>query len=715
MFVTANNQVFLSGTQMMISFNEKDLASNIKPCQVNFISMEVNNKPVLPNDDSGILSKSLLYQPTIELKHNHSILTINLSSSNYVSVLKNNIYYKLEGFDDTWTDVNYSNRITYTNLNPGTYHLIVKSVEEFSQNDGVLKELNIIVTPPFYRTWIAYLLYFLLLAVSIYLIASFYSSKLKWRTSLELEKKEKIQIENINQSKLRFFTNISHEFRTPLTLITSQLEMLIERTDVKPQIYNRLVSIHRNAVRMKRLVTELMDFRKQEQGFKELKFSKQNIYLFLDEIYLSFKEYARFKEINFEFFNKDSFLEVWFDAEQMEKAVSNILSNAFKYTPAKGTISLSVEIEGYNVYIRISDTGIGIPQDKINMIFDRFYQIEDADHTTGTGLGLAIAKEIIIAHHGEISVDSEVGKGTVFLIRLLLGDSHIAGEQKIQTPNVDLSCIQELSMNRSVYLPEEVENVSDVKSKILIIEDNRELLELLSQLFSTIYEVHTACDGEEGFEKSKKIQPDIILSDIVMPKMSGIEMCRKIKGNFETCHIPVILLTARNSEEYLIEGLKMSADDYITKPFNVKHLFTRCNNLVNNRKLLQQKYAKHAEANPDLVVTNSFDQQFLTKCIQIIENNIDDMNFDVNRFAQETGLGRTKLFLKIKGITGLTPNDFILNVRLKKSQTLLEEDDEKTVSEIAYEVGFNSPSYFIKRFREFYGVTPSQFKKKGGV
>ncbi len=715
MFVTSNNQIFLSGTKMMISFNEKELNSNVKPCQVNFISMELNNKLIVPNDDSGILSESLLYQSTIQLNHKHSVMSINLSLPDYVSLLKNKIYYKLEGFDNTWTDINYRNRIIYTNLSPGKYKLVIKSVDENSSNDRILKELNIIVTPPFYRTWTAYGLYLFILVISIYLIASFYSSKLKLRNSLDLEKKEKIQIEKINQSKLRFFTNISHEFRTPLTLIISQLEMLIERNDIKPQVYNRLVNVHRNAIRMKRLITELLDFRKQEQGFKELKFSKQNIYLFLEEVYLSFKEYARFREINLEFLNKDSFLEVWFDVEQMEKSVNNILSNAFKYTPQKGTIAISVEIDNHNVYIRISDTGIGIPADKLNQIFDRFYQVDD-NYTTGTGLGLAITKEIITAHHGEIRVNSEVEKGTTFLIRLPLGDQHILDSQKVPARNVDMSCIEELSMNQDINFSEDIENNENeedkTKSKILIVEDNRELVELLNRLFSSVYEVHTAFDGEEGLEKAKEIQPNIILSDIMMPKMSGIEMCRKIKDNFDTCHIPVILLTAQNSEEYLIEGLKMSADDYITKPFNVKHLFTRCNNLLNNRKLLQKKYAKLSDSNPDTLATNSYDQQFLTQCIQIIENNISDIDFDVNQFAQEIGLGRTKLFLKIKGITGLTPNDFILNVRLKKSQVLLEEPGERTISEIAYDVGFNSPSYFIKRFRELYGVTPSQFKKK---
>ncbi|MEA4936393.1 MAG: two-component regulator propeller domain-containing protein [Paludibacter sp.] len=721
-FVTNDDEIFLAGPKMMISFYEKELNSYVKPYQLNFTSLEVNNKQVLPNDDSGILQESLLYQSGIRIKHNYSVLTIHISLSNYVSVLKNKIYYKLEGFDDSWIDMNFRNSITYTNLNPGKYKLRIKSVDASNEGKSIFKELDIIVMPPFYRTVWAYILYVVILIIVIYLIASFYSSKLKLSASLELEKREKAQIERLNQSKLRFFTNISHEFRTPLTLIISQLEMLIERTDIKPQVYNKLVHVHRNGIRMKRLVTELLDFRKQEQGYKELKFSKQDIYRFLEEIYLSFKEYSRFKDISLIFLRTDdAFLEVWFDVEQMEKAVNNLLSNAFKYTHPNGSVTISVEVDAYNVYIRITDTGIGIPADKLERIFDRFYQIDEMEGATGTGLGLAITREIIYAHQGDIRADSKIGKGTSFVIRLPLNDSHILNTQKAPARNVDMSCIEELNTHGNIQLQEDDEQLVFVESNgngngnkpsILIVEDNLELLELLERLFSSVYQVFTAVDGIDGMEKALEKQPDIILSDIMMPRMSGIEMCRKIKENFDTSHIPVILLTAQNSEEYLIQGLKMSADDYITKPFSVKHLFTRCNNLVNNRRLLQSKYAGRTDTGVDILTTNNFDQQFLTRCVELIENNIGDADFDVNRFAREIGLGRTKLFLKIKGITGQTPNGFILNVRLKKSRQLLEEGSEKTVSEIAYEVGFNSPSYFIKRFKELYGMTPIQFQKK---
>lgn len=717
LFVAGDNEIFLSGPKMMISFFEKELSSYVKPYQLNFTSLEVNNKLILPNDGSGILSESILYRPPITLNHNHSILTVNFSLSNYVSVLRNRVYYKLEGFDKEWMNAGYRKGITYTNLNPGKYKLKIKSSEEYSGKESIGKEIDIVVKPPFYKSAWAYCLYALILMVASYVVVSFYYSKLKLRASLEYEKKEKKQIEELNQSKLRFFTNISHEFRTPLTLIVSQLEMLMERNDIQPLVYGKLVNIHRNTLRMKRLITELLDFRKQEQGFEKFKYSKQDIYSFLEEIYLSFKEYARGKQINLEFLNKDRNLEAWFDVVQLEKVVYNLLSNAFKYTSAGGTVSLSVQEYENSVAILISDTGVGIAGQNLDKIFDRFYQVDSPDNQKGTGIGLALAKGIIEAHKGKISVRSLEGEGTTFVVELPLGDSHIADSQKVAPPDIDSSCISGLTLY-SVNMPPDVtedENVAyepeGERSKILIVEDNEELRNLLVRLFSRVYAVYEAEDGAEGLERTKEIQPDIVLSDIMMPRMSGIEMCRKIKSNFDTSHIPVILLTAQTAEEYTMQGLKMGADDYVTKPFNVKHLFMRCNNLVNSRKLLQKKYAKQMDNNVDILATNSADHQFMEQCVACVEQNLDNPDFDVNMFAQAMNTGRTKLFLKIKGITGQTPNDFILNIRLKKAQMLLKQMDTKTISEIAYEVGFNSPSYFIKRFRELFGVTPAQYQK----
>ena len=356
--------------------------------------------------------------------------------------------------------------------------------------------------------------------------------------------------------------------------------MLMERNDIQPLVYGKLVGIHRNTLRMKRLITELLDFRKQEQGFEKFKYSKQDIYSFLDEIYLSFKEYARGKQIIFEYFNKDRSLDVWFDVVQLEKVIYNLLSNAFKYTPLGGTVSLSVQEYENSVMILISDTGIGIAEENLNKIFDRFYQVDSLDNQKGTGIGLALAKSIIEAHKGKIGARSREGKGTTFVVELPLGDSHISVSQKVETPDIDSYCISLLKMDdekitEEIPEDENFDRMEEPSSKILIVEDNEELRELLVRLFSKVYSVYEAQDGEEGFEKTKEVQPDIVLSDIMMPKMSGIEMCRMIKSNFETSHIPVILLTAQTAEEFTIQGLKMGADDYITKPFSMEELTFR--------------------------------------------------------------------------------------------------------------------------------------------
>ncbi len=424
-------------------------------------------------------------------------------------------------------------------------------------------------------------------------------------------------------------------------MIVSQLEMLMERNDIQPLVYNKLVNIHRNTLRMKRLITELLDFRKQEQGFEKFKYSKQDIYAFLDEIYLSFKEYARGKQINLEFLNKDRNLEVWFDVVQLEKVIYNLLSNAFKYTSLGGTVSLSVQEYENSVVILISDTGIGIAEKSLDKIFDRFYQVDSTDNQKGTGIGLALAKSIIEAHKGKKSVCGAWREREPLLwLNCLWEIVTLLIHKKVATPDIDSSCISELTMYGDKALTDVMDDENpaneseDTKSKILIVEDNEELRGLLVRLFSKVYSVCEAQDGEEGLEKTKEIQPDIVLSDILMPKMSGIEMCRKIKSNFETSHIPVILLTAQTAEEYTMQGLKMGADDYVTKPFNVKHLFMRCNNLVNSRKLLQKKYAKQMDNNVDILATNSADHQFMEQCVACIEQNLDNPDFDVNMFAQ---------------------------------------------------------------------------------
>jgi signal transduction histidine kinase/DNA-binding response OmpR family regulator len=606
--------------------------------------------------------------------------------------------------------------ITYTNLNPGKYILKIRA----KQKGDVFAEttLNIRIQSPFYATWYAYLFYVLLIAFIVYFIVKFYTSSIKLKVSLDYEKKEKEQIEWLNQSKLRFFTNISHEFRTPLTLIISHIESLLQSTSLQNSLYKRMLSVHKNAHRMGKLINELLDFGKQEQGFLQIKASHQDLVGFINEIVLTFKEYADHRHISLLFTHEEPGIDVWLDTNQMEKVFFNLLSNAFKFTPDGGEISVSIAMENRWVSIIVSDNGSGIEEKDLDKIFDRFYQAENGystnKHTVGTGIGLALAKGIVELHHGQIHIENKKEGGSKFIVSLMLGDEHFSEEQK--------SPINQFSTNSGIVnsvLDEEFvkqiiksqQSITDQKYSILLVEDNPEILDLLVQIFNPIYQVITAVNGKDALEKARNNNFDIIVSDVMMPEMSGIEMCSKIKSNLETCHIPVVLLTARTALEYTIEGLRTGADEYLTKPFDTRLLIARCNNLVNNRKQLQAKFSKQVDSNVNIITTNSIDQKFMTRAVELVENNLIDSNFDVNEFASEMMMGRTTFFQKLKGITGLTPNEFITNIRLKKSLKLLIEKPELSITDVGYELGFSSPSYFTKCFREVFGVTPAKYRK----
>lgn len=716
--ITEKNEVFVGGINGMVSFLEKDLNIPRVDYAVNITGIRVNNEKVSPGDKS-IIKASLPYLNEIVLKPKHSVISISFATTNYINILKTDIEYQLVGFDKEWIDANYQQNITYTNLNPGTYTLRLRGKNK--TDDGIFpeKKITITVLPPFYKTTIAYILYIIIILTITIIIFRFYTSKIQLSTSLEYEKREKKHIEELNQSKLRFFTNISHEFRTPLTLIINQIEVILQMGHVPQSIYGRLLNVMKNANRMKKLITELIDFRKYEQGYLKLKASENELIPFLDEIFMSFKELAQSKDINYTFEYKHPDLKVWFDVNQMEKVFYNLLSNAFKYTSSKGKITLRVEEVDYYVVVYVIDDGEGIEKDSLNQIFERFYQVEDSSQEMktrqGSGIGLALAKGIVNLHQGEIGVISEHHFGSKFWVKLPLGDSHLSTDQKGVTPNRDLGTIAELSAPDKQFIEEILNSQKEVESHnstILIIEDNDELLALLAQLFEPIYKVITAVDGVDGFEKAVKHQPDIILSDVMMPKMSGVDMCSKLKSNFETSHIPVVLLTAQSAADYIVQGLLTGADDYIIKPFNQKVLITRCNNLVNTRKQLQKRYVHQLDLDPQIIATNSIDQQLIEKANAIVENNIDNTTFDINIFASELCLSRTNLFNKIKGITGQTPNDFILNIRLKKSVYYLLNMPDMCIGDIAVNVGFNSTSYYIKKFNDLYGSTPAMYRKQ---
>ncbi len=719
MCTLASGEIFVAGMNGMVSFYEENLSTPQRAFNLHLVNLWINNKLVLPGDETKVLNMSLPFTETISLNHRQSMLTIEFAANNYISFNQPLYRYKLVGLSENWSELPTGiNKLNFMNLNPGKYRLLVQAISPVNQTELANTFLNLHVFPPFYRSWYAYLFYVVLIVLLVWRYIVFTRSKLLLKTSLEYEKKQIEHIEEVNQSKLRFFTNISHEFRTPLTLIAGQVDMLLQMSNVQPTVFNRILNIKRNTLNMQNLINELLEFRKSEQGHLNIKVVNRDVVEFLYEIYLSFTEYASYRDIKFEFESAEEHIKIWFDPNQMQKVFYNLISNAFKYTPKAGRIVIKVSESTDRAIVEFHDSGIGIESDVIEKIFDRFYQAENGlqinNMAPGTGIGLALSKNIVQAHNAEIHVESTKEVGTKFIVSMKKGSSHFKEEQKAENMSNEDACLVCLDELDSEFMSEMVETQVQNNEPIysmLIVEDHDELRQMLKQVFEPIYKIYVASDGEEGLAMTMEHQPDIVLSDLMMPRMSGSEMCSKIKNNFLVCHIPVVLLTAQTAVEYNIEGLRLGADDYITKPFNIKTLITRCNNLVNNRKILQEKFSKQVDFAPRLVATNQLDREFLEKAQQLVEKHLDDSEFDVPAFSREMALGRTKLFSKIKGITGQTPNDFIINVRMKKAAFWLTNNPEYNISDITYMLGFSSPKYFSKCFKEQFGVSPSVYRK----
>lgn len=723
-----DDMVYIGGVDGMISFRERDLykeGEGSGAARLYFASLFVNNAKIYPGDSQGILDQSLPFMQHIDLSSGQNNLMIDFYSSNYVELEKSIWYqYKLEGFDDDWVFTDQL-RLTYTNLAPGNYVLKVRETKNrLGNEEGGEIALDIVIHYPWYRTFWAYLLYFLVVASIVTVFLRVRNARKALTLSLAKEKDEKERIEEVNKMKLRFFTNISHEFRTPLTLIIGQVDMLLQSDKLPLSVYRRLHSVHKNAKNLHFLITELLDFRKQEQGFMKLKVECIDIVPFLEDIYRSFAELARKRNIVYTFEHAQEKMDIWVDPVQMQKAVFNLLSNAFKYTQDGKSIKVSVRKLPQTMEIAVADTGCGIPQDDLSKIFERFYQGSERlqKGAMGSGIGLALTKGIIEAHKGDITVESVLEQGSCFKIDLPLGNDHFGREEleheKVVMPVPDWEGI---ISDEVEPLPEgepevddavEMEHEEPDRPRILLVEDDEGVLDMLEGIFSPIYTVYKATNGQMGFEMTRQFLPDLVVSDVMMPVMSGKEMCYKIKNSLELAYIPVILLTAQSSLDYTIEGYMFGADDYVTKPFNVKLLLARCNSLLKNRKLLLERLSR-AEGVPPQAIggITAADQKLLEAATEVIKRNFDNPEFDMNMLAAELNMGRSKMFHRLKEVVGVTPNEFTLKLRLEEALRLLQEEPEYNISEISYRLGFTSPRYFSRCFKSLYGVAPLYYRK----
>ena len=699
----------MGGATGLVVIRESSLQYPPKTYNLQLAHLYVNNKEVRTGDQSGILDKAFAYTDQIRLSYRQNVFSIGFSTDNYLHISGGEVQYRLEGYNDEWSESRAGNDITYTNISPGKYVFEIR----LKNSPEVISSLEILITPPFYATWWAYLIYVGLVLTILFFVVREYRIRIFLRTSLEFELREKQHIEEMNQSKLRFFTNISHEIRTPITLILGQVDLLLNSGKLSTYAYSKLLNIYKNAGSLKSLITELLDFRKQEQGLVNLKVSRFNLYALLKEHYVLFKELAANRGIAFTLDADSEQCLMWGDRLQIQKVINNLLSNAFKYTSDGGSIAIKLTEGADDCSFSVSDNGAGISKEDYAKIFERFYQVENIGQYGGTGIGLALSQGIVKAHQGDIAVESQIGQGACFSVTFKKGDAHFDSSVTRVDPAHDKEYIY-FSEEKQALIEEGQTAQSEsgtTDCKLLVVDDNEEIRNILVDIFSPLYTVETASDGEEGYDKVRKLQPDLVISDIMMPGMPGTELCAKIKNHIETCHIPVVLLTALSAPERELEGLRIGADCYVVKPFNMRRLVMQCNNLINTRRILQQKYARQLDGKAEKIATNKLDQQFIEQATQVVETHLENPEFSVELFSREMGVGRTVLFQKIKGITGSTPNNFIMNMRLKKATYFLLNAPEMNISDIAYRLGFGNPQYFNKCFKELFGVAPTQYRK----
>lgn len=664
-------------------------------------------RPGIPYKGRVILSESISLTEEITLNYSDKYFTLSFAALDYCKPGKARYFYKLKGFNDQWLEADRNSRqVTYTNLNPGRYVFHIKAIHNDVNGKEYPTRLVIHIRPPFWQTVWAWAIYLLVLAGIFYVLRRQMLRKAERKLAYAQEKLRITQQHEIDEMKLRFFTNISHEFRTPLTLILTPLEDLIKKiTD--PSDRETLAMIRRNARQLLQLVNQLLDFRKMDVQSHTLQKSLGDIVQFVREQARLFSPVAERKQIGLNFSTDLSPLYVWFDADKLSKVLVNILSNACKFTPAGGQIAVELSLTAdEKIRISVTDNGIGIPQEALEKVFERFYQVKQTDRMNyqGSGIGLHLAKEFVNLHGGDIWAEQVCEGGSRFIVVLPCVQDEPQGLAAEGQPE---------ESDETEKWSEEEELLEKAASKealpkLLLVDDNEDFCAFLSTKLAAQYHVLKAADGIEGLKIAYREIPDLILSDVMMPRLDGVEMSKKIKADIRTSHIPLILLTAKSGEESKLEGLTAGADDYITKPFNLEILLVKIHNLIEARRRNRELFKDQIRIEPSKIAVSSLDEQLIKKALEYTEANISNPDFSVEELSRELGMSRVHLYKKLSSLTGKTPIEFIRVIRLKRAAQLLEES-QLTVSEIAYEVGFNNPKYFRKYFKDEFGVLPSQY------
>ncbi|MEN8230498.1 MAG: two-component regulator propeller domain-containing protein [Bacteroidota bacterium] len=749
-FKNRDGIMYFGGTNGVNYFDPAEIKEKTGySARVVFTNFTLSGNPVFPHDTINgrvVLKKAIPYTDQITLTHKERFLSFEFASLDIASSRKIKYRYMLEGFEESWNKVDAGQRIiSYTNLPMGDYTLRIMGTNSDGYWSQESTEIEIEVLPPFWQTlWFKILILSSILMIFLLYVQIRMRVLEKQKKNLEREVEERTwdlkkanhllgerndeiqqmaeKLHESDQMKLKFFTNISHEFRTPLTLIMGPTEQLLHREDFSDMtaVKQELGLIYRNERRLFKLINQLLEIRRVETGNLKLTVTEDDIAKYLESIYQLFIPFADKKQIDFRFSSNPSSISIHFDADKIEKIFYNLLSNAFKHTPERGRIQLTLDKEQEEgedwLKVTVADSGVGIEEQYLPHIFDRFYQITNKHQSdkVSSGIGLSLSKDLVEKHHGKIDVSSKKESGTQFEVRIPFNKDTYNPEEILIESGSDLS-VEYIQTMLETYSgsAEEINGtplVGDDLFRILVVEDNLDMQRFLYNELSSVYNVMLAQNGKEGLLISKQNLPDLIISDIMMPEMDGIEFCQSIKEDELTSHIPFILLTAKPGPESQITGFEMGADDYITKPFNPEVLKLKIRNILESRKQLAEKFSAADNYIPDNIRITQIDQGFLEKFVKLVEDNIDDTEFSGDRLARELGMSKGNLYKKLKTLTGMSVNIYIRTIRLKVAARLLKQGDYN-ISEIAYSVGFSNPKYFSTCFSELFKVPPKEYMK----
>ena len=665
----------------------------------------------LRDTDSNEKVMALEGQSEVRLSYMQNNFSVTFNIQNYALADQVEYAYMLKGLENSWYTVTDPNNVTFRNIPPGNYCFQVKTRIRNQEWADEIASLDIRIDPPVWLTWWAKLFYILSGVSVLYFILHAYKKKLDMESLYELEKKNHEQEQELNNERLRFYTNITHELRTPLTLILGPLEDMQKSNSLSGKDSQKISVIHQSAIRLLNLINQILEFRKTETQNKKLCVSRDNLAALVHEIGLKYKELNRKPEIDFCLEIEQEDMSLFFDKEVVTIILDNLISNAIKYTE-KGTITLGLhQVVRNNIHhteISVSDTGFGIAPDALPHIFDRYYQEGSEHQASGTGIGLALVKNLVVLHEGEIRVESSLNVGSTFYVSLLTDNTY---------PHVLHADSTEKTSDEKDEKEENIEPVHSGKRILLIVEDNRDICDYIVESFSDDFEVRTAANGEQGLEQEQALGciPDIIVSDIMMPVMNGIVMCRKLKEDLRTSHIPIILLTAKDSLQDKEEGYQVGADSYLTKPFSATLLHSRIHNLLESRKLLAERFNtnsilidKRAAVTESM---NKLDNEFLEKINKLIEDRLSSEKIDIGYLSDAMCMSNSTLYRKMKALTGLSTNEYIRKIKMQYAERLLLEG-KYNISEVAFKVGINSTVYFRQCFKDEFGMAPSDYLKK---